>query len=47
MGYLTSEKEIKTKPNCNIGVGYTVCQDINFRAKDLINLIEKDILDLE
>ena len=35
------------KEDCKIGVGYNVCIDINFRAKELISLIEPKILELE
>jgi len=33
--YSDREKTIKVKQNCSIGVGYTTCMDINFRAVDM------------
>ncbi len=33
--YSRIEKEIKVKHDCAIGVGYTTCMDINFRAVDM------------
>ena len=36
MDYLDQDDKIKVKDNCQIGVGYTSCTDIDFRAYELI-----------
>jgi hypothetical protein len=38
--YAALEKSIEVKPDCSIGVGYTTCMDVNFRAVDLMKVIE-------
>lgn len=38
--YSRIDREIKVKPDCAIGVGYTTCMDINFRAVDMFRAIE-------
>jgi len=45
--YLKTSQDIKIQDNCIIGTGYTSCTDINFRAYELINLIQPQILKLE
>jgi len=45
--YVESDQRIATKEDCLIGVGYNACTDINFRASDLIALIEPEILAME
>ena len=47
MKYLDEEQQVKVKPNCSIGVGYNMCTDINFRAADLIKLLERNIYQME
>ena len=38
------EYNIKASDDCAIGVGYTTCMDIGFRAADLINKLQKGII---
>jgi hypothetical protein len=45
--YVESDQRIATKEDCLIGVGYNACTDINFRASDLIALIEPEIVAME
>lgn len=45
--YLAQESEIKVPADCAIGVGYNMCTDINFKAVELINLLEPKILSME
>ena len=40
-------QEIKVKDDCLIGTGYTSCTDINFKAKELFELIQPEILKME
>lgn len=37
------EYNIRASDDCAIGVGYTTCMDIGFRAVDLIQKLDKDI----
>ena len=37
----------KPKDDCIIGVGYTACTDISFVAKDLIQILEPEIEEME
>lgn len=46
-GYLDMDKQIKQADDCKIGVGYNACHDINFRAIELIKLIEPEIYKME
>ena len=41
--YAKEEKQIEAKPDCAIGVGYTTCMDVNFRAVDLFTAMEKEL----
>ena len=45
--YLQEEKHIKLPEDCAIGVGYNMCTDINFRAVDVINMLEEKIVQME
>ena len=45
--YLRQDKDIKPQPGCQIGVGYNSCTDINFKASELIKLLEPQILEIE
>ena len=38
--YLAEESQIRPADNCKFGVGYNACTDINFRASELIKLME-------
>lgn len=40
--YSRIEKEINVKTDCAIGVGYTTCMDINFRAVDMFQALESE-----
>jgi len=44
--YSRIEKEIKVKKDCAIGVGYTTCMDINFRAIDMFQAMQKEFNEL-
>jgi hypothetical protein len=41
------ESGIKPAKDCSIGVGYTTCMDINFRAVDLFLSIEDEVNKLD
>ena len=43
---MEQEARIKPQDKCLIGVGYNMCTDINFRAVEMINLLEPHILEL-
>jgi hypothetical protein len=45
--YLVMDENIVPKEYCAIGVGYNACTDVNFRAMELIKLIEPQILKME
>mmetsp|Transcript_7455 Transcript_7455/g.12602 ORF Transcript_7455/g.12602 Transcript_7455/m.12602 type:complete len:373 (-) Transcript_7455:848-1966(-) len=45
--YRNLDAEIAIHDDCFIGVGYNACTDINFKASELIALIEPQILELE
>jgi len=34
------------KPGCAIGVGYTTCMDIGFRAVDMFQALNKEYIEL-
>lgn len=38
--YSREEQNIKVKPGCSIGVGYTTCMDINFRAVEMFEVMK-------
>lgn len=40
--YGKAESDIKTKENCAVGAGYTLCKDFNFQAVDLFKQLDKD-----
>ena len=44
--YAALERAIKPHPDCAIGVGYTTCVDVNFRAVDLFKLMQPEISQL-
>jgi hypothetical protein len=41
------ESLIKAEPDCSIGVGYTTCIDVGFKAVDLFTSLKTEIKDLE
>ncbi len=41
------ESKIKVKEDCLIGVGYNMCTDINFKAVDLLKVLQPKIEELE
>lgn len=43
MSYARREREIKVQDNCAIGVGYTTCMDIGFRAVDMFAALRSEI----
>jgi hypothetical protein len=45
--YLEFDQKTQAAEDCFIGVGYNACTDINFRASELIALIEPLILKME
>lgn len=45
--YAQMEHSIKPSDKCSIGVGYTTCMDIGFRAVDLFQAIQPQIEKLE
>lgn len=45
--YLIRDKDIKVKDECIIGVGYNSCIDVNFKASELLDLLEPLILNME
>lgn len=45
--YAKLDSEIKTKESCNIGVGYTTCQDIGFKAVDLFQALQPELSSLK
>jgi hypothetical protein len=44
--YAHKEMSITPKSDCAIGVGYTNCEDVGFRAKDLFKALEVEIAEL-
>jgi len=40
--YSRIERGIKVAPGCAIGVGYTTCMDINFRAVDMFRALNRE-----
>ena len=40
--YSNIEQEIKPRDDCAIGVGYTTCVDINFKAVDLFKAMNNE-----
>ena len=44
--YSSLDLLIKAKEDCFIGVGYSTCEDIGFRAKDLFAAIDQEIKEL-
>ena len=45
--YAQLDREIKTHGSCMIGVGYTNCQDIGFRAVELFKALEPELSQLQ
>jgi len=44
--YAHLDREIVLEESCRIGVGYTTCQDIGFRAVDLFTALEPELRNL-
>lgn len=44
--YSRKERSVKVKNGCIIGVGYTTCMDIIFRAVDMFEEIEKEVAEM-
>lgn len=43
MSYARREKDIKVQDGCSIGVGYTTCMDIGFRAVDMFAALKAEV----
>ena len=44
---LKQNRDITVPEDCLVGVGYTMCTDLSFKAIDLFNELEPAILELE
>ena len=44
--YSAIERRIKVAPGCSIGVGYTTCKDIGFRAVDMFDTLKPELAEL-
>ncbi len=44
--YSARERKIKVAQGCSIGVGYTTCKDIGFRAVEMFDTLKPELEDL-